>query len=240
MAGAWAKAIMAAMPALPASRATGWCAVPDRHDDGRDHGHRHGRLYGHAVHHGARAPGRAAGRWRDPGHRCRRRRRVDRHRASCRSSATAWRPRPAVPRKRLSSRVSVHHQSSTAMNSQAPAKPLGKTRWAGAVDVGRLVDARQCPLADHAGRRRLPPAAWRRAWIFRARSRPSSCAASSSSASIRSPRSPAAVEAWSRLARDLDLAKLASLTRHATLDEVPSVAADIVAGKMRGRVVIDL
>ncbi|MGE4251343.1 MAG: MDR family oxidoreductase [Parvibaculaceae bacterium] len=47
-------------------------------------------------------------------------------------------------------------------------------------------------------------------------------------------------EAWSRLARDLDLAKLNDLTSHARLDDVPAIAADIVAGKIRGRVVIDL
>lgn len=48
------------------------------------------------------------------------------------------------------------------------------------------------------------------------------------------------VEAWSLLAHDLDLAKLKELTSHATLDDVPALAGEIVAGKIRGRVVIDL
>jgi len=48
------------------------------------------------------------------------------------------------------------------------------------------------------------------------------------------------VEAWRRLAADLDLGKLRSLSRHVKLDEVPAVAAEIVAGKVRGRVVVDL
>ena len=48
------------------------------------------------------------------------------------------------------------------------------------------------------------------------------------------------VEAWSRLSRDLDRAKLKDLTSHARLDDVPAIAADIVAGKIRGRVVIDI
>lgn len=48
------------------------------------------------------------------------------------------------------------------------------------------------------------------------------------------------VEAWSRLAHDLDLAKLKELTSHAKLDDVPALAGEIVAGKIRGRVVIDL
>ncbi|HTN98559.1 MAG TPA: MDR family oxidoreductase [Nordella sp.] len=48
------------------------------------------------------------------------------------------------------------------------------------------------------------------------------------------------VEAWSRLAHDLDMAKLKELTSHAKLDDVPALAGEIVAGKIRGRVVIDL
>ena len=47
-------------------------------------------------------------------------------------------------------------------------------------------------------------------------------------------------EAWNRLANDLDLEKLNTLTSHARLEDVPSLAADVLAGRMRGRVVIDL
>jgi acrylyl-CoA reductase (NADPH) len=46
--------------------------------------------------------------------------------------------------------------------------------------------------------------------------------------------------AWNRLAKDLDMAKLKTLTSHVKLDDVPRVAADIVEGKVRGRVVVDL
>jgi acrylyl-CoA reductase (NADPH) len=46
--------------------------------------------------------------------------------------------------------------------------------------------------------------------------------------------------AWGRLATDLDLAKLNSMTSRARLDDVPALAAEILAGKTRGRVVIDL
>jgi acrylyl-CoA reductase (NADPH) len=45
---------------------------------------------------------------------------------------------------------------------------------------------------------------------------------------------------WQRLARDLDRSKLAHLTSHVTLDDVPRIAADIVAGKVRGRVVVEI
>jgi len=51
---------------------------------------------------------------------------------------------------------------------------------------------------------------------------------------------PRRMEAWSRIARDLDLAKLKALTTHVKLDDVPRVAADIVAGQVRGRVVVDI
>ncbi|MGL4525516.1 MAG: MDR family oxidoreductase, partial [Aestuariivirga sp.] len=51
---------------------------------------------------------------------------------------------------------------------------------------------------------------------------------------------PRRMEAWSRIARDLDLAKLKELTTHVKLDDVPRVAADIVAGQVRGRVVVDI
>ena len=47
-------------------------------------------------------------------------------------------------------------------------------------------------------------------------------------------------EAWSRLAKDLDLAKLNSMTSRARLEDVPALASKVLAGKTRGRVVIDL
>jgi acrylyl-CoA reductase (NADPH) len=47
-------------------------------------------------------------------------------------------------------------------------------------------------------------------------------------------------EAWSRLAKDVDLAKLNSMTSRARLEDVPSLANKILAGTTRGRVVIDL
>jgi acrylyl-CoA reductase (NADPH) len=47
-------------------------------------------------------------------------------------------------------------------------------------------------------------------------------------------------EAWRRLASDLDLAKLNRMTSRASLDDVPALAVEILAGKTQGRVVIDL
>jgi acrylyl-CoA reductase (NADPH) len=47
-------------------------------------------------------------------------------------------------------------------------------------------------------------------------------------------------EAWSRLAKDLNFTKLSGMTSRARLEDVPSLATEILAGKTRGRVVIDL
>ncbi len=46
--------------------------------------------------------------------------------------------------------------------------------------------------------------------------------------------------AWRRLSTDMDLAKLDTMTSHSKLDDVPRLAGEILAGKTRGRVVIDL
>ena len=47
-------------------------------------------------------------------------------------------------------------------------------------------------------------------------------------------------EAWARLADDLDAAILDSITSEVPLGEVPRIATDILAGKVRGRVVVDV
>jgi acrylyl-CoA reductase (NADPH) len=47
-------------------------------------------------------------------------------------------------------------------------------------------------------------------------------------------------QAWDRLARDLDVAKLAAMTTTIPLSGVRQAAEDILAGKTRGRVVVDL
>jgi acrylyl-CoA reductase (NADPH) len=46
------------------------------------------------------------------------------------------------------------------------------------------------------------------------------------------------VAAWDRLAQDLDTAKLDALTTTRPLADAPEVAQDILAGKIRGRVVL--
>jgi acrylyl-CoA reductase (NADPH) len=57
--------------------------------------------------------------------------------------------------------------------------------------------------------------------------------------SVTTPK-PRRLAAWARLERDLDLRKLHALTTHVKLEDVPRIAAEIVEGKVRGRVVVDV
>jgi acrylyl-CoA reductase (NADPH) len=57
--------------------------------------------------------------------------------------------------------------------------------------------------------------------------------------SVMRPK-PDREEAWARLARDLDLAKLDAMTSTASLADLPRLGAEIVEGKVRGRIVVDV
>lgn len=48
------------------------------------------------------------------------------------------------------------------------------------------------------------------------------------------------VATWARLVRDLDLAKLDAIVRPATLAEVPALGREILSGRIRGRVVVEI
>lgn len=48
------------------------------------------------------------------------------------------------------------------------------------------------------------------------------------------------IEAWDRLARDLDREALASMTVTRPIGDAPALAPDILAGKVRGRVVLEI
>lgn len=47
-------------------------------------------------------------------------------------------------------------------------------------------------------------------------------------------------EAWRRIGKQLDLEKLDAMTSHIPLDDVPDAAGKILAGQVRGRLVVDL
>jgi acrylyl-CoA reductase (NADPH) len=47
-------------------------------------------------------------------------------------------------------------------------------------------------------------------------------------------------EAWKRLETGLDRQKLASMTREIALSEVPEAAVSLLAGQVRGRIVVKI
>ena len=57
--------------------------------------------------------------------------------------------------------------------------------------------------------------------------------------SVMAPK-PLRLAAWDRLARDLDPALIEVIGAEIGLAEAPGVAADLLAGKVRGRVIVDV
>jgi acrylyl-CoA reductase (NADPH) len=57
--------------------------------------------------------------------------------------------------------------------------------------------------------------------------------------SVEAPRDRR-IRAWQRLAADLDIAKLESMQEVVGLSDVSQIGEDILAGRVRGRVVVDL
>jgi len=119
-------------------------------------------------------------------------------------------------------------------------KPLAKQRWAGAVDAvgGRVlanvlsaIQTRGAVAAcGLAGGMELPTTV--APFILRG-------VTLAGIESVYEPR-PRRIKAWTRLAYDLDKKKLATATRHVALAEVPALAPEILAGRVRGRVVVDI
>jgi NADPH:quinone reductase-like Zn-dependent oxidoreductase len=123
---------------------------------------------------------------------------------------------------------------------QQKAGPLQKERWGGAVDAvggltltnvlaqtkyGHAVAA--CGLAESAD---LPATVLPH--ILR----------SVALLGVDSVNAPLAKreKAWQRLAKDLPANKLASITKVEPMSKLPELAGEILAGKVRGRVVIDV
>jgi acrylyl-CoA reductase (NADPH) len=122
----------------------------------------------------------------------------------------------------------------------ASPKPLMKTRWAGAVDSVGSVTLANILAQTH------PEGTVAACGLAQGMDLPTSVAPfilrGVKLIGVNSVTCPKArrLEAWARLARDLDMAKLASLTTHVKLEDVPRIGAEIVEGKVRGRVVVDL
>lgn len=121
-----------------------------------------------------------------------------------------------------------------------PGKPLGKERWAGVVDaVGSHTLANACATTRYRG-------AVAACGLAQGMDFPSSVAPFILRGvtlygidSVMAPL-PVRLEAWERLARDLDISRLGAITREIGLGEAITVAADLLEGKVRGRVVVDV
>jgi len=122
----------------------------------------------------------------------------------------------------------------------APGKPLAKERWAGVVDtVGSHTLANACASTKYGGTvaacglaQGMDLPATVAPFILRG----------VTLAGIDSVMAPRALReaAWARLARDLDVAKLEAMTREVGLNDAIGLGAQILAGQVRGRVVVDV
>ena len=119
-----------------------------------------------------------------------------------------------------------------------PAKPLAKERWAAGVDAaGSHVLANVLSMTRYGG-------AVAACGLAAGMDLPTSVApfilrgvSLIGIDSVMAPK-PRREEAYARLVTDLDLAKLDAITSEIALADVFGVAADILAGKVRGRVVV--
>ena len=122
----------------------------------------------------------------------------------------------------------------------APGKPLQKERWAGVVDaVGSHTLANACAQTRYRG-------AVAACGLAQGMDLPSSVAPFILRGirligidSVMCPQ-PERRAAWARLAQDLDLNKLESMTTGIGLADALAAAPDILAGHVRGRLVVDV
>lgn len=122
----------------------------------------------------------------------------------------------------------------------APGKPIGKERWAGVVDtVGSHTLANACATTKYRGA--VAACGLAGGMDFPATVAPFILRGVTLYGidSVMAPRS-VRQEAWDRLARDLDIGKLNSVTREIGLTEAIQVGAELLDGKVRGRVVVNL
>jgi acrylyl-CoA reductase (NADPH) len=121
-----------------------------------------------------------------------------------------------------------------------PAKPLAKERWAGGIDsVGSTTLANVLSMTKYGG-------AVAACGLAAGMDLPSSVAPfilrGVSLLGIESVMCPLALRkaAWARLASDLDQRKLTEITHEIGLDEVIEAGAKILAGQVRGRIVVKI
>ena len=121
-----------------------------------------------------------------------------------------------------------------------PAKPLGKERWAAGIDsVGSTTLANLLSMTSYGG-------AIAACGLAAGMDLPSSVAPFILRGvcllgidSVMCPLPPRKA-AWQRLASDLDRSKLSEITTEIALDQVPEWGAKILAGEVRGRIVVKI
>ena len=122
----------------------------------------------------------------------------------------------------------------------APGKPLQKERWAAVVDaVGSHTLANACAQTRYGGV--VAACGLAQGADFPATVMPF-ILRSVTLAGVDSVMAPLArrQQAWERLAIDLDLAKLESMIEEVPLERAVEKAADLMAGKVRGRVIVKI
>ena len=122
----------------------------------------------------------------------------------------------------------------------APGKPLAKERWAGAVDtVGSHTLANVCAQMKYRGT--VAACGLAGGMDFPSTVAPFILRGVTLAGvdSVMCPR-PDRLQAWQRLATDLDVGHLDAITRTIGLAEALAVAPQLLAGQVRGRVVVDV
>jgi acrylyl-CoA reductase (NADPH) len=122
----------------------------------------------------------------------------------------------------------------------SPGKPLGKERWAAVVDaVGSHTLANACATTRYGGAvaacglaqgmdfpGTVAPFILRGVTLYGVNS-------------VLTPM-PLRLEAWARLASDLDAEKLEAMAHEIALEDAIPAAGDVLAGRVRGRLVVDV
>jgi acrylyl-CoA reductase (NADPH) len=122
----------------------------------------------------------------------------------------------------------------------APAKPIGKERWAGGVDaVGSHTLANVLAMTKYGGAVAACGLAQGMDLVTSVAPFILRSVTLAGIDSVMAPK-PMRLEAWSRLARDLDKGKLAAMTVTRPVTDVVALAPEILAGKVRGRIVLEL
>ena len=149
--------------------------------------------------------------------------------------ASTGRPAEADFLKRLGA-TSIIERSELS----APARPLGKERWAGAIDVaGSHTLANALAMTRYGG---CVAACGLAQGMDLTTSVAPFILRSVTLCGIDSVMAPKAkrLKAWERLAADLDRNKLDELTERRPLADVTALAPEILAGHVRGRIVLEV